>query len=209
MSKIYFTITGTKYRYGSDFFEKGDKVKLVKEPDNQYDREAIRVEVEGLGLVGYVANSVPTVLGESYSAGRIYDRIGDIAFGKVMIVLPQGVICRLREKDIIPTMDEFYEELSGEFDDLDDYDDFDDDDDDSEDVDDAEDSDDEDESDASNSSIHKDYRDSLDDAYETKLHKALKEYGKKKAKRDYYDTNPMIDILKNTAIGDCGMDGGE
>ena len=57
MNKIYFTITGTKYRYGHDFMKPGMKVKLVKEPDNQYDREAIRVEMKnGLGLVGYVAN---------------------------------------------------------------------------------------------------------------------------------------------------------
>ena len=30
----------------------------------------------GLGKVGYVANSTHTVLGDCYSAGRIYDKIG-------------------------------------------------------------------------------------------------------------------------------------
>ena len=45
-------------------------MKLVKEPDNEYDKEAIRVELDGLGLVGYVANSPGTVQGESMSAGR-------------------------------------------------------------------------------------------------------------------------------------------
>lgn len=30
------------------------EVKLVKEPDNEYDKEAIKAEVEGLGLVKYV-----------------------------------------------------------------------------------------------------------------------------------------------------------
>ena len=34
MKKIYFTITGTKFFYGSDFFEKDMKVTLKKEPDN-------------------------------------------------------------------------------------------------------------------------------------------------------------------------------
>lgn len=77
MAAIYFTITGMQYRYGSDFLqeEKGAVVKLVKEPDNERDEEAIRVEMEGLGLIGYVANSPYTVIGESYSAGRIYDKI--------------------------------------------------------------------------------------------------------------------------------------
>lgn len=99
MKKIYFTITGTKYRHGHDFMKPGMKVKLIKEPDNQYDKEAIRVEMKnGLGLVGYVANSVYTVKGESWSAGRLYDHMGKKAKGTVQVVLPDGVICRLNQK---------------------------------------------------------------------------------------------------------------
>ncbi len=59
--KIYFTIAGVNHYYGSDFMEKNMRVKLVKEPDNEYDNEAIKVEMEGLGKVGYVANSHYTV----------------------------------------------------------------------------------------------------------------------------------------------------
>ncbi len=55
MEKIYFTVSGTKHYYGQEFFETKQKVKLVKEPDNEYDKEAIKVEMDGLGLVGYVA----------------------------------------------------------------------------------------------------------------------------------------------------------
>jgi len=96
MKDIYFTITGTKYRYGHDFMKPGMKVKLVKEPDNPYDKEAIRVEMKnGLGLVGYVANSIHTVRGECVSAGRMYDRIGRKAKGTVKLLLPDGVICKL------------------------------------------------------------------------------------------------------------------
>ena len=93
--KIYFTIAGTKHHYGSDFMEKGMKVTLEKEPDNQHDKEAIMVKMEGLGLVGYVANSYHTVIGESFSAGRLYDRIGSTAEGTVMYVLDNGVLCYL------------------------------------------------------------------------------------------------------------------
>ena len=102
MNKIYFTITGTRYFYGDEFKEyarefmkPGTKVRLVKEPDNEYDTEAILVKMDGLGDIGHVANSPHTVLGESYSAGRIYDRFGDEAIGSVVAVLPCGIICTL------------------------------------------------------------------------------------------------------------------
>ena len=49
----------------------------------------------GLGLVGYVANSIHTVKGECVSAGRMYDRIGKKAKGTVKLVLPDAVICKL------------------------------------------------------------------------------------------------------------------
>lgn len=45
------------------------EVRLVKEPDNEFDSETVRVEMDGLGLVGYMANSPYTVQGESISAG--------------------------------------------------------------------------------------------------------------------------------------------
>lgn len=92
MKKIYFTITGMSHYYGDRFFEKGMTVKLVKEADNKVDSEAIKVELEGLGTVGYVANSPYTVLGESYSAGRMYDEIGDTAEGTVLYVTDRGII---------------------------------------------------------------------------------------------------------------------
>ncbi len=41
MSEIYFTIAGTNHWHGQEFIEPGMKVKLVKEPDNEVDSEAI------------------------------------------------------------------------------------------------------------------------------------------------------------------------
>lgn len=78
MSKTYITLTGTQYYHGKDFLKPGMRVQLVKEPDNKYDKEAIVVRLEGLGDIGHVANSVHTVVDESISAGRLYDRIGKI-----------------------------------------------------------------------------------------------------------------------------------
>ena len=57
--------------------------------------------MEGLGHVGYVANSPYTVAGKSYSAGRLYDKIGDTAEGTVLYVLPKGVLCYVNEESLI------------------------------------------------------------------------------------------------------------
>ena len=100
MNEIYFTIAGCSHYFGIDFMEKGMKVKLVKEPDNEYDKEAIQVKIKGLGKVGYVANSPYTVKGESMSAGRLYDRIGDRAKGKVVFVIDGGVVCRVTDSGV-------------------------------------------------------------------------------------------------------------
>ena len=93
--RIWFTLTGTNHYFGQDFLEKGMKIRLEKEPDNRHDREAIKVLLDGVGHIGYVANSPYTVIGESYSAGRLYDKIGDTATGTALYVLDKGVLCCL------------------------------------------------------------------------------------------------------------------
>ena len=96
MKDVYFTITGVNHYFGSDFLKKGMKVKLIKEPDNEYDKEAIRVELKGLGKIGYVANSPYTVLGDSMSAGRMYDLMKKKAKAKVVLLTKKGVVCRMK-----------------------------------------------------------------------------------------------------------------
>ena len=81
MKDMYFTITGCNHYLGNEFMEKGMKVKLKKEPDNEFDTEAIMVQIKGIGKCGYVANSPFTVKGESLSAVRLYG-IGR-AYGKL------------------------------------------------------------------------------------------------------------------------------
>ena len=98
MSKIYFTLTGTNHYFGKEFLKKGTKIRLEKEPDNEYDKEAIKVIYEGLGKIGYVANSSYTVLGDSMSAGRIYDKVEDKFFVRVMFTTQSKVICKVEEK---------------------------------------------------------------------------------------------------------------
>lgn len=94
--KNYITVTGMNFYHGTSFIESHMvgklKLQLVKEPDNKYDKDAIMVKAPGIGKVGYVANSVGTVCDDCYSAGRIYDKIGDTAECLVEYKLNGGTI---------------------------------------------------------------------------------------------------------------------
>ena len=101
MAKVFITLTGTKHYFGNEFLKKGTKIRLEKEPDNEYDKEAIKVTYEGLGKIGYVANSSYTVIGDSMSAGRLYDKIGKKAKAKVVLVTDHGTICSISKKSLV------------------------------------------------------------------------------------------------------------
>ena len=98
MKRKFFTLTGTNHYYGTDFLKKGMKIRLKKEPDNEHDKEAICAELKGLGKIGYVANSTYTVIGDSYSAGRLYEHMGKKAKAKILIVTERGVLCELKDE---------------------------------------------------------------------------------------------------------------
>ncbi|MGZ1158415.1 HIRAN domain-containing protein [Lactobacillus delbrueckii subsp. bulgaricus] len=48
MEDIFFTVTGCNHYFGTEAFKPRMKVTLYKEPDNKYDKEAIRVWKPGL-----------------------------------------------------------------------------------------------------------------------------------------------------------------
>lgn len=50
-----------------------------------------------------MANSSYTVIGESMSAGRLYDKIGDVAYAKVILVTSAGTICKICKKSLVKT----------------------------------------------------------------------------------------------------------
>nr|WP_330360416.1 HIRAN domain-containing protein [Oribacterium sinus] len=58
MEEMYFTITGCNHYFGTEFLKEGMKLKLEKEPENQFDSEAILVKIKGLGKIGYVATAL-------------------------------------------------------------------------------------------------------------------------------------------------------
>ena len=91
----YITITGIGYYYGEKPFEIGSMVRLRKDFDNEYDSEAIMVEKPYIGKIGYVANSYKTGIKGTMSAGRLYDRIGTVAFARVMFITDNSVIAEV------------------------------------------------------------------------------------------------------------------
>ena len=38
MAKVFITLTGTKHYFGNNFLKKGTKIRLEKEPDNEYNK---------------------------------------------------------------------------------------------------------------------------------------------------------------------------
>lgn len=93
--RIYIAVTGTKHYYGTAFLKPGLFVRLTKDPDNRHDHEAIRVDLDPLGKIGYVANSTHTVPKGCRSAGRIYDTFEQPVNGIVRFVVHDTVIVEL------------------------------------------------------------------------------------------------------------------
>ena len=94
-NELYITITGLNHYYSMKPFKIGSLVTLKKEPDNDYDDEAIEISAPLLGKVGYVANSPHTTAGGCMSAGRIYDEIPDECAAVVRFITCSKVIARV------------------------------------------------------------------------------------------------------------------
>ena len=78
-NSIYITVNHLDDFECTTFLKPGNKLILKKDKDNIYDDEAIIVYKENKTKIGYVANSVHSVARGTYSAGRLYDRIGEEA----------------------------------------------------------------------------------------------------------------------------------
>jgi hypothetical protein len=96
---MYITITALQKMYGSKPLKLNAIVKLVKEPDNKYDTEAIACEMRYFGKIGYVSNSVNTVVKGSMSAGRVYDKITDEYFAKIKFITDSIAIAKVLTSD--------------------------------------------------------------------------------------------------------------
>ena len=98
MSESYVTITGCQHYFGCKILRVGQVVKLRKERDNQHDDEAIEVQLESVGKVGYVANSTYTVARGTKSAGRIYDTFTDECHASIRFIVKDTAIAAVLEE---------------------------------------------------------------------------------------------------------------
>ncbi len=94
--KAYVTITGLKYYFGNSVFKIGAKCRLLKDTENDYDDEAIKVVLGANLLVGYIANSSYTVVRGTLSAGRLYDKFDDQLEATVMFIDDKSVIAKVK-----------------------------------------------------------------------------------------------------------------
>ena len=96
----YVTVICFNQFHGNKIFKIGSILRLIKEPDNNHDDEAIRTDMRYAGKVGYLANSVQTVVRGTMSAGRVYDKIDDEnAYAIVKFISHQNVIAKIIEED--------------------------------------------------------------------------------------------------------------
>ena len=81
-----FTIAGTKFHDNSKKLYPGAPLKLLKEPDNEFDNDAIAVYF-GDEKVGYVANSDYTKYELTASASELQDKILDSIHAEYLFFL--------------------------------------------------------------------------------------------------------------------------
>lgn len=92
---IYVTITGFSHYYGKKPFNIGNLLVCEKDPSNKYDSEAIIARLPIIGQVGFISNSPYTMAGGTTSAGRIYDKVEDKFYVRVMFTTQSKIICRV------------------------------------------------------------------------------------------------------------------
>lgn len=95
MKEKYVTITGMNHYYGLQPFKVGKKLKCIKEPDNPYDSEAIKVVVKDIGKVGYIANAPFTKATGTLGAGGIAGYVKKKFKVEVMFITSSKVICKV------------------------------------------------------------------------------------------------------------------
>ena len=91
----YITVVGCSNFFGTDVFKVGQIVYGVKETDNSFDAEAIKVVSEADVPCGYIANSVHTVAKGCMSAGRIYDTFEEKIKLRILFIIRGSVIAEI------------------------------------------------------------------------------------------------------------------
>lgn len=92
---MYITIQAFNNLHGSKPLVLDGIVKLIKEPTNKYDTEAIACEMRHFGKIGYISNSTQTVIKGTMSSGRLFDKITDEYFAKIKFITGNTAIAKV------------------------------------------------------------------------------------------------------------------
>lgn len=92
---MYITIQAFNNLHGSKPLVLDGIVKLIKEPTNKYDTEAIACEMRHFGKIGYISNSTQTVIKGTMSSGRLFDKITDEYFAKIKFITENTAIAKV------------------------------------------------------------------------------------------------------------------
>ncbi len=96
---MFITVMAFNNFHGDKPLKLGGIIKLVKEPDNKHDTEAIACEMRYFGKIGYVANSTNTVIKGCMSSGRVFDKITDEYYAKIKFITGSTVIAKILSAD--------------------------------------------------------------------------------------------------------------
>ncbi len=92
---MFVTVTGFSHYWDKKPFSIGQQLLCAKEPQNPHDSEAIAVFTLGGYQVGYLANGVKTKANGTFSAARIYDRVGNCFLIEVCFSTDTKIICQV------------------------------------------------------------------------------------------------------------------
>ncbi len=95
MYDIYTAVIQTGFNKSRRILKLGDEVILIKEPDNNYDAEAISCVIPSDGKIGYVINNFNILPIGCFSAGRIYDIFKVGIFAEVKFIINNISIVKL------------------------------------------------------------------------------------------------------------------
>lgn len=92
---MYITITGSMHYLGMQSYKIGQELTLIKDLDDCYDDESIKVLTDTGTTCGHVANSVHSVARGSHSAGYIYNLIKDNQKCIISFIIDDYVIAKI------------------------------------------------------------------------------------------------------------------
>lgn len=97
--EIMITITGIQHYIEPEELNPNQEISLKKEPNNKFDSEAIAVYINDSMQIGYVAKSTHTQAKGTYSAGRLYDKIGETCKAKILVLIHNTAIATVSIED--------------------------------------------------------------------------------------------------------------